>query len=65
VVTLKDRKSIHQSLVRLGVDVAMRRGRMRWFGHVDWKPSGIGCQVEDEIEEWMRGKRGTSVLKTT
>ena len=51
-VTLKERKHSEELLARLGIeDVAeiVRRGRLRWYGHVERlnegnQARGIGCQ---------------------
>src|SRR3954467_15810808 len=42
-VTLKDKRSSEELRLRLGivgVDRVVRRGRLRWFGHVECKEAG-------------------------
>ena len=36
-VTLKDRKSCEELRQQLGISDALRRNRLRWFGHVERK----------------------------
>ena len=54
-VTLKDKRSseeLRRGLGIVGVDRVVRRGRLRWFGHVERK----------EAEDWVSKSRSLEVV---
>jgi hypothetical protein len=74
VVSLRDRRSSVELNERLGTGVAevVRRGRLRWFGHLerkneeDWvsRCRELGRLLVPRVEVGA-GRRGLNVLKRT
>ena len=65
-VTLKDRKRNQELLDRLGiecVDDVVRRGRLRWFGHVHRKAEGDWLKLCGKFE--VDGSRGRGAGRKT
>ena len=65
-VTLKDKKSSEELRHRLGIDsltVVIRRGRLRWFGHVERKEDDDWVKACQRFE--VEGKQGCGKARKT
>ena len=71
-VRVSDKKASAELLSRLDIEsvsVVVRRGRLRWFGHVERKQTDdwvSACRhIEVENDRGRLGRHGESVLKKT
>ena len=60
-VTLQERVRMEELMLRLGIEKVedrVKQGRLRWFGHVEWKEKGDWVSDCRGLKVGERGGRG-------